>query len=82
MTTKRGRRVRERSWRMRVGRMKKTRRRAVGKKRMVLDSLLSTATLMIWKREMETTMRLQSKRRMTTLKTRRTRKREGGRKGN
>merc|ERR1719427_2361550 len=45
--------VRER--RMRVARRKRTtRRRAAEMRRMALDSLLSMATLLIWKRGMET----------------------------
>ena len=81
---KMGRRVRER--RMTVGRTRKMmmrmvrRRKAVEMRRMVLDSRPSMATLLIWRREMEIMRRLETRKRTTTLKTRRMR--EGGRREN
>ena len=86
MMMKMGRRVKER--RMTVGRMRKMMmrmvrgRKAVEMRRMVLDSRLSMATLLIWKREMEIMRRLETRKRTTTLKTRRMRRREGGRREN
>ena len=87
MTMKMGRRVRAR--RMTVGRMRKTmrmmmvrRRKAVEMRRMGQGSQPSMATLLIWKRGMEIMRRLETKKRTTTLKTRRMRRREGGRREN
>ena len=75
MTTKMVRRVRERK--MRVGRRRRMmRRKAVEMRRMGLDSLLSMATLLIWKRGTATTRRLEIRKRTMTSKTRRMRRRE------
>merc|ERR550517_1741639 len=63
-------------------RMVRRRRKAVEMMRMVLDFRLSMATLLIWKREMEIMRRLETRKRTTTLKTRRMRRREGGRREN